>query len=178
MKAWRTPSVPGHYCLQVFLDWLDDANPLNNLGQENLTIGMTHSPAHFTFVLRNNGDERRGFRFDVDTYRLPEPPPCGEVRRPTQREMSARAVQPAAYRLMPELDPQVRARHDRQAFQLGEGWHVAIDPAEPILDAGEHRTIRVAVTAPTAFVGKQPINIRAVHGDGPAGGVTVVVVGN
>jgi hypothetical protein len=177
-KAWRTPSVPGHYCLQVFLDWLDDANPLNNLGQENLTIGGTHSPAQFTFMLRNNGDERRGFRFDVDTYRPPERPPCGEVKRPTQRDISARAVQPAAYRLMPELDLQVRARHDRQAFQLGEGWHVAIDPAEPILDAGEQRTIRVAVTAPTGFVGKQPINIRAVHGDVPAGGVTLVVVGN
>ncbi|HEV2805212.1 MAG TPA: hypothetical protein VGW57_09820 [Chthoniobacterales bacterium] len=175
-KAWRTPSLPGHYCLQVFLDWLDDANPLNNLGQENLRIGATHSPAQFTFTLRNDGQERREFRFDADTYRLPEPPPCSEVKRPTQRDMSTRAVQPAAYRLMPVLDPQVRARHNRNAYQLGEGWHVAIDPAAPVLDAGEQRTIQVAVIPPKGFIGKQPVNIRALQGDVSTGGVTLVVV--
>jgi hypothetical protein len=177
-KAWRTPSVPGHYCLQVFLDWLDDANPLNNLGQENLTIGATHSPAQFTFMLRNDGNERREVRFDADTYRLPEPPPCGAMKRPTQDEMSVRAAQPAAYRLIPVIQPEVRARHNRQAYPLGEGWHVAIDPAEPVLDPGEQRAIRVAVTAPDGFVGQQSINVRALYGDVSAGGVTLVVIGS
>ena len=134
-KAWRTPTVPGHYCLQVFLDWLDDANPLNNLGQKNLTIAEAHSAAKFAFILRNDADEPRAFRFDVDTYRLPEQPPCGDAKSPSPEDRSVRAVQPAAYRLTPELRPEVRARHDRLAFPLGEGWHVAIDPAEPLLDA-------------------------------------------
>jgi hypothetical protein len=177
-KTWRTPPVLGHYCLQVLLDWLDDANLLNNLGQENLAIGATHSPAQFTFTLRNDGEERRAFRFEADTYRLPEPPPCGEAKRPTQRDLSARAVQPAAYRLTPQLDPHVRARHSRQAYWLAEGWRVAIDPVAPVLDAGEQRPIRVIVTAPPGFVGSQPVNIRGLHGDISAGGVTLVVVGS
>jgi hypothetical protein len=176
-KTWKTPSIPGHYCLQVFLDWLDDANPLNNLGQENLAIGVAHSPAQFTFMLRNNGTERRAFRFETDAYRLPELPTCSEVRQPTQEERSAMAVRPAAYRLTPALEPQVLAQHDRQAHLLAEGWHVAIDPAEPVLDADEQRTIHVEVTPPGGFSGKQPINVRALHdGDVPSGGVTLIVV--
>jgi hypothetical protein len=177
-KVWRTPSIPGHYCLQVFLDWLDDANPLNNLGQENLAIGVVHSPAQFNFLLRNAGDERRAFRFETDTYGLPELPPCSEAKRPTQSDLSARAVQPAAYRLLPELDPQVRARHSREAYRLGEGWHVEIDPAEPVLDPGGQISIRVTVTVPTGFVGKQPVNVRALHGNASIGGVTLVVAGS
>jgi hypothetical protein len=37
--TWRTPVTPGHYCLQAFLDWPDDANRENNLGQKNTTVG-------------------------------------------------------------------------------------------------------------------------------------------
>jgi len=174
-KAWRTPAVPGHYCLQVVLDWLDDANPLNNLGQENLSVGVAHSPAQFTFVLRNDGDERRTFRFEVDTYRPPEPPPCGEPRRPTQEARSAQAVLPAAYRLFPKLDPAVRARHDPTAYRLPETWDVAFDPAEPVLAPDEQRSIVVKITPRAGFVGEQPINVRALHGNAVAGGVTLVV---
>lgn len=177
-KRWRTPREQGHYCLLVFLAWLDDANPLNNLGQENLTIGTAHSAARFTFTLRNDGEERRAFRFEVDTYRLPEPPPCREAHRPTEQDLRARAVQPAAYRLTPELDAAVRARHDRRAYPLGPGWAVSFDPAEPVLAPGEARTIDVTVTAPDGFAGRQPINVRALHGEVATGGVTLVVVGS
>lgn len=174
-KRWRTPREPGHYCLQVVLDWLDDANPLNNLGQENLSIGVAHSPAQFAFALRNDAAQRRDFRFEVDTYRLPQAPPCDEVRMPTKAQRRETAAQPAAYRLAPVLDPAVRARHDPQAYPLGEGWLVAFDPPAPVLDAGETTRIQVTVTPPAAFVGSQPVNVRAVHGTTPAGGVTLVV---
>jgi hypothetical protein len=174
-KRWRTPPVPGHYCLQVFLDWLDDANPLNNLGQENLAIGVAHSAAQFTFMLRNDDTERRGFRFEVDAYRPPKPRPCDEVQPPTVADRRNLAVQPARYRLIPVLDPAVRARHDPAAYPLGEDWHVEFDPAEPVLDPSEERHIRVAVTPPTGFVGTTPINVRALHGTTSIGGVTLVV---
>ena len=36
---WRTPATAGHYCLQVGLFWGDDAEPDNNLGQENVDVG-------------------------------------------------------------------------------------------------------------------------------------------
>ena len=176
-KLWRTPAERGHYCVLVYLDWLDDANPLNNLGQENLVIGAAHSAANFTFRLRNDGDERRAFRFEVDAYTVPELPSCSEVRLPTKQDLRARAVEPAMYRLTPELDPAVRARHDRRAYPLGQGWDVAFDPAEPVLAPGEERSIRVAVTAPDGFVGRRPLNVRALYGDISAGGVTLVVGG-
>lgn len=35
---WRTPVVPGHYCLQVRFSWPDDLQPANNLGQENVMV--------------------------------------------------------------------------------------------------------------------------------------------
>jgi hypothetical protein len=58
---------------------------------------------------------------------------------------------------------------------LSEGWLVAFDPPAPVLDAGEARRIQVTVTPPAAFVGSQPVNVRALHGGTPAGGVTLVV---
>ena len=39
--------VGGHYCLQARCEWLDDANPDNNLGQENVNVASFHSPAAF-----------------------------------------------------------------------------------------------------------------------------------
>lgn len=174
-KRWRTPREPGHYCLQVFLDWLDDANPLNNLGQENLSIGVAHSPAQFTFMLRNDGAERRDFLFEVDAYRPPKPRPCHDVRTPTAADRRETVAQPAADRLFPVLDPTVRARHDPKAYPLGEGWLVTFDPPAPALDVGEARQIHVTVTPPAAFVGSRPVNVRALHGSTPAGGVTLVV---
>ena len=174
-KRWRTPRTAGHYCLLVFLAWADDANPLNNLGQENLAIGVAHSPAQFTFMLRNDGTERRDFRFETDGYRLPEPRPCDEVRRPTDADLRDRAVRPKAWRIAPVLDARVRARHERAAHPLPAGWRVALDPPEVALEPGEVRSIRVEATPPAGYTGTQPINVRAVHGDTPAGGVTLLV---
>jgi hypothetical protein len=175
VKRWRTPRVPGHYCLQVFLDWLDDANPLNNLGQENLAIEAAHSAAQFTFMLRNDGAERRGFRFEVDAYRPPKPRPCDEVRPPTAADRRNLTVQPAKFRLIPVLEPAVRAQHDPAAYPLGDDWHVRFDPAEPVLDPGQEQRIRVDAGPPAGFVGTTPINVRAVHGATSVGGVTLVV---
>ena len=53
--VWTTPAVPGHYCIQVELVWPDDANPDNNLGQENVNVQKLNSPnATFEFALRND----------------------------------------------------------------------------------------------------------------------------
>ena len=69
---WRTPNAAGHFCMQVLLDWFDDLNPANNLGQENTNVGTAQSPAHFTFLLGNPRRERQTFRFEVDSYAIPE----------------------------------------------------------------------------------------------------------
>jgi hypothetical protein len=43
---------PGHYCIQVELDWPDDAHPHNNLGQENVNVKKLNPPNAVQFVLR------------------------------------------------------------------------------------------------------------------------------
>ena len=76
--TWTTPAVAGHYCIQVLLDPVDDQDYGNNLGGENTLVGQAHSPADFTFELRNDTRRAQTYRFEVDTYQIPEPRPCGE----------------------------------------------------------------------------------------------------
>jgi hypothetical protein len=76
--TWRTPREPGHYCLQAELHWHDDANPDNNLGQENVSVAVLASPAHFMFRLRNDASVRRQFALEADVYQLPASPPCDD----------------------------------------------------------------------------------------------------
>ena len=61
----------GHYCLKVALNWFDDANPANNIGQNNLNVVAPQSPAQFKFRLRNATDKEVRFRFEVDAYAIP-----------------------------------------------------------------------------------------------------------
>jgi hypothetical protein len=156
---WRTPAAPGHYCLQVLLEWLDDANPANNLGQENTNVAKLHSPAAFTFALRNPTHERLQYRFESDAYRLPRRPDCREWRDAADREHA------------------MRAAHQWANFPLPAGWSVALTPNAPVLAAGAEETIQVIVTAPDGFRGTQVINVHVFNRYGLAGGVTLQVVG-
>jgi hypothetical protein len=101
---WTTPTTPGHYCIQVLLDPVDDTNRLNNLGQENTNVGKAHSPAVFTFTLRNDTRRERMYRFEVDSYTPGQPDPCED-----------RPVDPAALRA--RLD-----RHRRGTHPVPSGW--------------------------------------------------------
>lgn len=40
---WRTPDVPGHYCIEVELSHPDDGNPSNNRGWNNTQVHAAHS---------------------------------------------------------------------------------------------------------------------------------------
>jgi hypothetical protein len=41
---WRTPDVPGHYCIEVELSHPNDGNPSNNLGWNNTQVHAANSP--------------------------------------------------------------------------------------------------------------------------------------
>ena len=41
---WKTPDVPGHYCIEVELSHPDDGNPANNRGWNNTQVYAAHSP--------------------------------------------------------------------------------------------------------------------------------------
>ena len=69
--SWTTPPA-GHYCIQVELVWPDDANPDNNLGQENVDVKTLNSPnATFRFTLRNDSAFPRHLALRADSYEIP-----------------------------------------------------------------------------------------------------------
>jgi hypothetical protein len=149
---WRTPAAAGHYCLQVLLEPADDLNPANNLGQENTQVGAAHSPVEFAFPLRNRDTRAATFRLEVDAYAIPPQRPCSE--RPPEQP-----------------DP----RHERRNYPVPAGWSVVIDPSEPRLAPDAETTVRVRVTPPDTFHGRQPLNVNAFGAHGFAGGVTFYV---
>ena len=156
---WTTPATPGHYCIQVQLNWIDDANPGNNLGQNNVDVVQAASPAQFAFALRNPFDKRRRFTFTVDTYQLPVQEPCPEKRPDETR---------------PEHLRRVVARH-RANIGIPPGWSVAISPDEAALDPAQEIAVQVTIDPPAAFTGEQPFNVNAFADGAFAGGVSLVV---
>ena len=168
---WRTPPAAGHYCLLVQLIWSDDANPFNNLGQENLSVAPLNSPrATVRFPVRNEARERRALRIEADGYAIPPRPGCdpddwGATPKSTHEERERQRR-----RLL--------ARHARQLFPVPRGWTVEITPGEVVLDAGEQREVVAEITAPDGFRGVQPININAFAGERLIGGVTFHITGD
>jgi len=156
--AWTTPSTAGHYCLQIELDWPDDANPDNNLGQENLNVKKLNSPnATFEFTLRNDSDFRRHFVLRADSYELPARTPC-----PDRPWMGGRT----------DHDPY--APHRLSSHPLPAGWQILFQPgAEIDLGPEAEQLITVKVTAPDGFVGRQAINVNVFEGEDLFGGVTL-----
>ncbi len=163
---WVTPAAPGHYCIQVAFSWPDDSNPNNNLGQDNAQVVEAHSPAVASFALRNDGKERRRYRFEVDGFALVPPPLCSEVdRRPRPRTWANQHSLPQA-----TLD-----RNSRAANPLPDGWAVSFSPAEPTLAPGEELDVEALIEPPDSFHGTQTLNVHAFAGAMLAGGVTLTV---
>ncbi len=159
---WTTPPTAGHYCLQVELVWSDDANPLNNLGQENTTVKKLNSPnATFQFTARNESPFPRTLTFRADTYTLPPLQPCTERVGPNRDGRT-------------ERDP--FARHRPSNFPIPDGWRVEFVPGDKLdFQPAEEQLITVSVVAPDGFTGQQAINVNAFAGDDLVGGVTLYV---
>lgn len=166
--TWKTPATKGHYCILVLLLWPDDANPENNLGQENTDVGKVQSPAEFTFTLRNDTKETHTYWFEVDTYRIPELPPCDNLT--DSPETSDPTATVGARRSFT-----VPAHHTRQSYPIPPGWFVEVHPQHPQLAPDEETAIGVKITAPEGFTDVQAFNIHAFHRRGIAGGVTLCV---
>jgi hypothetical protein len=164
---WKTPSTPGHYCILAQLIWPDDANPLNNLGQENTDVKPLNSPhALFAIPVRNDGRVARTLRLEADFYERPAAVPCPEqpARQPALSKGEIAVNRRAAL-----------ARHGREHFRVPADWRVEVQPGQLRLDPGEEGNVAVDITTPDGFAGRQAININAFDGDRLAGGVTVYV---
>ena len=174
---WRTPATPGHYCIQVKLIWADDANPANNLGQENTDVGTAHSSAAFQFPVRNANVVPETLRLVVDAYVPPEQVGCEELVRAQEDDRRRRKRRNGGEESAHEVwCRELRRRHEREHFALAPGWTVVIDPAELELAPGDSRIVTVRAEPPTGVAGRRAINVNALNQVGrPVGGVTLYV---
>lgn len=160
---WTTPHEIGHYCLQVLLDPVDDAQFGNNLGQHNTNVVDTQSPGVFSFELGNDTAQPHVYHFAFDTYVMPGSRPCPDERQSDKGF---------------ERDNPIDRVH-RDPHPLPAGWSVDITPDHPSIAPGGHQQILVTVTPPERFEGTQVINVHALyheyHADRVAGGVTVTI---
>ena len=177
--AWTTPSEEGHYCVKVQLNWTDDANPRNNLGQENTNVGIASSPAIFRFPVRNEAAVRRTLRLVADAYEIPEQIECGErpKKKQSDREHQDLILSPA---FIPQLEREAdwttaRVRHGQQGHPIPPGWSIEFDQDVLHLESGEAEEVQVTITPPDDFVGQRPINVNAMIGSDLVGGVTLLV---
>jgi hypothetical protein len=164
-KPWKTPPTPGHYCIQVFLNWIDDANPNNNLGQTNTNVVAASSPALFSFQLRNSSQRREQFRFELDAYTIPPPVPCDQK--------SPQPAPPRGSRLVPGTVLMIPPQHDRRNAPQMAGWAIELNPLNPVLAPGDEITVQAVATPPVTFHGRQSVNVHAFDSNGIVGGVTV-----
>lgn len=156
---WKTPVTAGHYCLQVLLKWSDDAEPNNNLGQENTNVGVFHSPANFTFKVKNRKKEKDTIRFETDTYTIPPLIDCDK------KEMSS-----VFSRKHDHL-----ANHRRNNYPIPEGWEVKISPEKINLQPNEEVEIKVVISHPVGFKGEKRFNINGFDlQDNLMGGITLL----
>jgi hypothetical protein len=167
---WSTPTAPGHYCLQVEPIWAHDANPFNNLGQENVDIKPLNSPhATFTFPVQNNGPARVTVELRADFYTIGPRRTCADDELAETNRMTGTEV--AVQRRY------ATAQHSRHAFPVPEDWHIEIEPTQLTLAPDETADVVVEVTAPDDFTGRQAFNINAFTTDGLFGGITLYVEG-
>jgi hypothetical protein len=181
---WKTPDQ-GHYCLQANLVWADDANPHNNLGQENTNVGVLHSPANFTFRCKNIASIERRFLFEVDDYQIPPLDNC-----PKPIATYEPNIQGANYNNnKTETRLAESKRHWKKAlaaqsygmFSNLPDWDIIITPEKNTLAAGEEIEVKVSIEPKfEGFKGPKSFNVHAfsVGSNGEKnleGGVTLIV---
>jgi hypothetical protein len=157
---WRTPAVAGHYCIQARLEWADDANPDNNLGQENVEVGVAHSPADFQVTVENRAAVQRRFEVEVDTYALPGRRPCAEDPGPPPPGRGRGAPRS---RLEESRGRWARVSKEQAygAFAPGDAWSIVIEPQTFSLGAGDQRIVAVSIEPlDPEFHGSQPFNVH------------------
>lgn len=176
---WRTPDLPGHYCLQALLEWPDDANPANNLGQENTQVGKLQSPALFSFPVFNDAFVDRRFELEVDFYQFPALEPCPK-ELPDRQYIRARQKQ-SRYDESRSRWNQALSEQGVTLYPVPSNWHVVIEPRQFSLGPKQEQIISVTIEPmDPSFLGRQPVNIRGFAYDSVgnrllAGGVTLYV---
>ena len=163
---WRTPVTPGHYCLKATLGWVDDFNPANNVGQNNLNVVAPQSPADFRFRLRNATGKPAEY-----TSR--------QIRMPSEsRPHAPSGSRPRDRGTFSERLKRTLQIHGRGLFPVPAGWSITITPPNPALLPDQEIDVDVRIETPPGFTGRQGFNVNARTTAGFAGGVTLIVATN
>ena len=158
---WRTPSIPGHYCLQVDINWFDDANPANNMGQNNIRIEEPQSPALFDFKLKNDTDKPQRYVLKADSYVIPQQRDCSDI---------------IVFKTKRDKWNFIKELHDEKNYPIPDDWIVDIQPATVSLTPNDEIQVNVSIEPPDNFVGTKAINVNAYYQKNTfAGGVTLYV---
>ena len=158
---WRTPAVPGHYCLQVNLFWFDDANPANNMGQNNVSVKEPQSPALFDFTLKNDTGKTQRYRLVADSYEIPLLKTCDDKIKKIDNG---------------DKWEEIKKIHGSQNYPIPPDWNVIITPQIVSLQPNEEAAINVSIEPPDDFKGKKAFNINALYNkEEMTGGVTLIV---
>lgn len=156
---WKTPSIAGHYCIQAKLEWSDDKNPENNLGQENVNVVEAHSPASFDFKAKNDSKREHRYHVEADTYTIPPLLPCNEKRESASRKKQM-----------------IISRNSRKNYPIPDDWKIEYDEESFVLNAGAEKIIKVNITPPDRFTGSKPFNFNVFDEQNVfIGGVTIIL---
>jgi hypothetical protein len=169
---WTTPAEQGHYCIQVALMWPDDANPANNLGQENVDVKALNSPnATFQFAVRNDAPLFRTLRLEADSYTIPPLLSCQEVQAVRGKE---EGTKPRLSAVVAQGRAALYERHSRAAYPVPADCTVEFLPGDTLaLQPGEESMVTVRVSTDRSPVDRQAINVHAFAGAELVGGVTL-----
>jgi len=177
--SWTTPAAPGHFCLQVEAVWNDDANPLDNIGQENTVVGHGRPGDRLSFSVpvRNRLQATRRFNVRLHSYVLPERPLLVEttsVTRPRQETFRQALVDRGRAQLL----RRVVAANAPEQYPAPEDWEPLLTRETLRLESDETTAVDFSVTIPpTAVAGSlQPFTIVVTEeeSDRLIGGVTVL----
>ena len=144
------------------MEWSDDKNPENNLGQENVNIVEAHSQAFFDFKAKNDSKKEHRYHVEADTYTIPPLLPCNENRDFVSRKKEI-----------------IVSRNSRENYPIPDDWNIEYDEESFVLNAGAEKIIKVTVTPPDNFMGTKPFNFNVFDEQNVfIGGVTVIITKN
>lgn len=160
---WHTPASGGHNCLRALIFHLDDANPLNNVGQHNTDVAEPQSPERaLVFRLGPELPRRQEVVLRMNAYQLPQQAECPGTFRDRSSVTYLRALQ---------------ERNDPRRFPVPEA--LAAKLSHTAIAADQELPVEVTLTfgASAAAGPRQAVNVDAYAGERLVGGITAYVGG-
>jgi hypothetical protein len=173
---WQTPGTSGHNCIRALIHHIDDANPLNNIGQHNTIIALPASLTRkTTFKLRNSNSIQKIVRLETDAYRLPEIPlrPQNFEERDSLNYLhkiqteNSRTRYPVPHYLNPILTI-MKAYENRLEKTVITDSVIELQPRQEI-------EVTLQISSPPSGTGTHSVNVNAYHETYLIGGITAYV---